>query len=81
MGRTARRSLLKVDLHEVGPCLVGANQEAQLVGVKSAALPPELIRTALDPAVSGEVPSQAQIDAEMKAIRAARPIQIASFPC
>jgi len=44
-------------------------------------VPPELLGTSLDPALSGEIPTKAQIDAEMKAIRSTRPIQIASFPC
>ena len=34
-GKQGETIITKVALHEVGPCLVGANEEAQLVGVKS----------------------------------------------
>jgi hypothetical protein len=44
----ARAIAFKVDLFEVGPCLVGANREAELVGVKAESQPPAFDRVAKD---------------------------------
>jgi Escherichia/Staphylococcus phage prohead protease len=75
------KELTRLDLMEVTLTSVPANPDAKILSTKNVDLPPELIGTSLDPAFSGEIPTKAQIDAEMKAIKAARPIQIASFEC
>jgi hypothetical protein len=75
------KELTRVDLMEVTLTSVPANPDARVLSTKSVELPPELIATALDPAFSGEIPSKAQIDAEMKAIKSAGPIKIARSPC
>jgi HK97 family phage prohead protease len=80
-GPDGAKELTRLDLMEITLTSVPANPDARVLSTKSVELPPELIGTALDPAFSGEIPTKAQIDAEMKAIKAARPIKIARFPC
>jgi HK97 family phage prohead protease len=80
-GADGVKELTQLDLMEVTLTSVPANPDARVLSTKSVELPPELIGTSLDPAFSGEIPTEAQIDAEMKAIRSTRPIQITSFPC
>lgn len=80
-GADGVKELTRLDLMEVTLTSVPANPDARVLSTKSVELPPELVGTALDPVFSGEIPTNAQIDAEMKAIKAARPIQIASFKC
>jgi hypothetical protein len=79
-GKDGEQIITRIDLHEVGPCLVGMNEEAQLVGVKSIeesesdapdldAMSIEELRAYSEAAIAG-------IDT-----KGHLPIRIASFPC
>ena len=71
-GADGVKELTRLDLMEVTLTSVPANPDARVLSAKSVELPPELVGTALDPAFSGEIPTQAQINAELKAIKAAK---------
>jgi HK97 family phage prohead protease len=88
-GRDGIKELTQLDLMEVTLTSVPANADARILGFKSEPspawadpvcnLPRELIGTGLDPLITGRYPDQAEIDAELKAVRMARPVQVASF--
>jgi hypothetical protein len=64
--------LRKLSLHEVGPCLVGANQETELLAAKSHAL--------ARGAKAGRVLSQANYDSLTKAYEAIGEVLAAATP-
>ena len=76
-GKDGANEIFKVDLFEVGPCLVGANREAELVGVKTRSQPPAFDRVAKDRELEELL---AEIEArKAKEAKASRPIRVHTF--
>ena len=75
------REVLELDAYEISTTPSPMNNRTRILSTKSDDIPAEMVGTSLDPAITGEIPTKAEIDVAMKALRAARPIRIASLKC